>query len=53
MVTKMINRLQILYMMIIVNRYRKKVEAELIKQTAIRKDLDKMFSDMWENRYER
>ncbi len=49
----MISKINILYMMVIVNRYRKKIEAELIKQRAIRKDLDKMFSDMWENRYER
>ena len=39
-------------MMVIVNNYRKNIERELVKQTAIRKDLDKMFSDMWDNRYE-
>lgn len=46
------SKLIILYMMIIVNNYRKNVESELIKQQGIRKNLDKMFSDAWSNKYE-
>ena len=46
------SKLNILYMMIIVNNYRKNLERELIKQQGIRKHMDKVFSDMWENRYE-
>ena len=51
-ITMKISKLNILYMMIIVNNYRKNLERELIKQQGIRKHMDKVFSDMWENRYE-
>ncbi len=39
-------------MMVIINNYRKNIEAELIKQQGIRKHMDKVFSDAWSNKYE-
>ena len=51
-ITMKISKISILYMMVIVNNYRKNIERELTKQMAIRKDLYKMFSDDWSNKYE-